>query len=160
MASAARRQSADLIAALGQLLPPRFLMRLLLNGGRFGERMNQRSPSPGDLVEVEHEPVAGLAVQPEGRKGIAVAREPRPSQRWLDSQQDGRWREHADAPWWSVAPLEGGLVLVPERLLVSRGRASRDVVMQAVAHANDHGARALAAIFPEIVAELLVEKSG
>ena len=121
---------------------------------------SDRPLAEGDLVEVVFGPVPGLDREPEGTIGIAVAAEPRPSAKWLAEQQDSRWRDHADGQWWSVAPLHGGLLLVPRALLRSFGRAGREDGLRAVDYANEHSRRTLAALFPEIVATLLRERAG
>lgn len=114
--------------------------------------------SPGDLAEILREPVPGRAVRPAGILGILVRVEPKPAATWLREQLDARWREHAAATWWSLLPLDGGRMLVPEPLLVSRGRAPRDLFLLAVDHANPSARLTLAGLFPEHVAELRKER--
>jgi hypothetical protein len=110
---------------------------------------------PGDVVAIARDFIQGVSRQPEPELGILVRRAPRPSAAWLAEQVDSRMRFHSQNQWWSVMPLGGGLILVPEPLLVSLGRATREQVMQAVDHGNVAARRTIAELFPEIVAELL-----
>jgi hypothetical protein len=115
----------------------------------------QRGLCPGDLVEIIPSFVPGLRVQPKGREGLVVRRVERPSQSWLAEQVDERWREFSLSQWWAFMPLDGGMQLVPEPLLAYRGVASRDQIMSLVDHATPAGRRTIAALFPDLVAELL-----
>ncbi len=112
------------------------------------------SLAPGTLVQVI--PKRGA----EGEQGILVRAEPKPGRSWLRAQLDARWRQHRDARWWSVMPLDGGLNLVPAPLLRSVRRASYADVMQAVEYANEAGRRTLAGLFPDLVAKLVEERGG
>jgi hypothetical protein len=96
----------------------------------------------------------------EGDIGILVGKEPQPPAKRLAEQHDARWRAHAAAEWWAVMPLNGGLLLVPEPLLRPLRAATRDDVMFAVDHANDHGRCTIADLFSDIVADVLREKRG
>ena len=102
--------------------------------------------TPGVIVEVVPPDLPGI--ERTGEEGILVGREARPDDSWLRQQFDRRWRDHADADWWAVMPLRGGLILVPEPLLRFLRSGSKDDVMMAVDHANDHGRRTIASLYP------------
>lgn len=112
---------------------------------------------PGQIVEVVLAPVPGIVRK--GAEGILVRMETKPADKWLAEQLDPRWREHAAEQWWAVMPLGGGSMLVPEPLLRPIRAATRDDVMMAVDHANDHGRRTIADLFPKIVADVIRERS-
>lgn len=113
---------------------------------------------PGQVVEVI--PSAVGRVVRRGEEAITVDVAPRPAASWLREQQDPRWREHADARWWNVLPLTGGAILVPEPLLRLIRAATRDDVMNAVNHGNEHARRTIAQLFPDIVADIIRGRQG
>jgi hypothetical protein len=98
------------------------------------------------------------------RVGIVVERVERPTTAWIRDQKDQRVRDLSDdEAWWRVLPLEGGSVLVPDSLATRMREATYGDVMKAIESGNDHAARELAFVFPEILDaahRLRAEKNG
>lgn len=106
--------------------------------------------------------VVATIIPPPGRPGsatgeavIVIRRDRKPSPSWVAEQLDERMRQYEEADWWSVMPLSGGLLLVPETLLRHLRPASYEDIMKAVDHANNDGRRTLATLFPDVIAQLL-----
>jgi len=86
------------------------------------------------------------------RVGIVIERAKRPTAAWIRDQKDQRVRNLTDEEvWWRVLPLEGGSVLVPDSLATRIREANYADVMNAIEHGNDHAARELGFVFPEIL---------
>ena len=59
--------------------------------------------------------------------GIVLEREGKPTDEWLELQNDERMRQQPeDVKWWSVLPFTGGAVCIPEPLMVKERRATID----------------------------------
>lgn len=102
---------------------------------------------PGILVALSH-----------GRdRGIVSKAEGPPPEKWILEQIDESMREHRDDRWWSVMPLTGGALLLPESLLRPLGEPSYEDFLIAVDHANETGRRTLASLFPDMVAKVIRE---
>lgn len=94
--------------------------------------------------------VGDLILDNLGREGVVLAPSHSPSPKWLADQDDLRTRSAA-GPWWKVAPLDGGGVLVPEDLAVVIRRASVDDVVQLMnSDTSDNGAAILQHLFAEL----------
>ena len=91
---------------------------------------------------------------------IVIRCEEQPSAGWLAEQADSRMRERKNDRWWSLMPLGGGLILLPESLIEVSGRASYGDVMEAIDHGNESARLSLAELFPEYVAEALRKLSN
>lgn len=75
----------------------------------------------------------------------------RPSDKWLQDQDDSRMLLAA-GPWWRVAPLEGGGVLVPEDLATFQRRATVDDVIAVMASDSvDGGMSTLRFLFEQLI---------
>lgn len=94
--------------------------------------------APGILVRDDH-----------GRLGIVAERTHRPSEAWLRQQLHPMSDADVATPWWTVQPLDGGLILSPEPLLIPLRRATYDDFLAAAEGANVEGRKSLAALFPE-----------
>jgi hypothetical protein len=92
-----------------------------------------------------------------GRQGIVCARKDRPSGDWIDEQlnADDIRKLDANAQWWGVMPMDGGLVLVPEPMLEVIRPASYEDFLAAADNANIEGRKYLATLFPEYVDRVL-----
>jgi hypothetical protein len=85
-----------------------------------------------------------MAVDNRDRDGIIVAAAPTPPEaRWLAEQRDPQLREHVEALWWTLLPLSGGAVMVPQPLLRLLGRPSGLQHAIVWRNANAHGRRHL-----------------
>ncbi len=95
-----------------------------------------------------------------GRQGIVCSRRERPSEDWISEQlnADDIRKLAPDVPWWGVMPLDGGLVLVPEPMLVVIRPASYEDFLAAADNANIAGRKYLATLFPQYVDKVLAER--
>jgi hypothetical protein len=86
------------------------------------------------------------------REGIVVERAKRPTASWLADQDDVRLRAlAADTVWWTVLPISGGAVIVPEPLAQFIREATIEDAMRAAEYANEHALRTIAQLFPDAV---------
>jgi hypothetical protein len=104
---------------------------------------------PGMIVRDDHD-----------RLGIVAERANRPSPRWLREQLHPISEADAAAQWWTVHPLDGGLILSPETLLSPIRRTTYDDFLVAVEGANVAGRKSLAAQFPEYVERARSARAG
>src|SRR5688572_17952705 len=112
---------------------------------------------------MEEKVATGMLVRDDhNRLGIVGDRTVRPSKAWLHEQLHPISESDAAAQWWTVHPLDGGLILSPEPLLLPLRRAGYDDFLLAVEGANVEGRKSLAALFPEYVARArtTVENQG
>ena len=86
------------------------------------------------------------------RVGIVAEHAACPSKAWLREQVNPISEVDASAQWWTVQPLDGGLILSPEPLLAPLRPATYDDFLLAVEGANVAGRKSLATLFPDYVA--------
>jgi hypothetical protein len=97
-----------------------------------------------------------LIIDNRDREGIVVERTKRPTASWLADQWDSRLRAlPPDTTWWTVLPMSGGAVIVPESLARFVREATVEDAMRAVACGNEHALRTIAQLFPEAVEHAL-----
>ena len=101
-----------------------------------------------------------LVRDPHGRTGIVFERKERPAESWIRDQEnvDDIRRLPGSVSWWSVLPLTGGLVLIPEPMLEVLRPATYEDFLAAADGANVAGRKYLALIFPEYVDRALAEQ--
>jgi len=93
---------------------------------------------PGDLVADAYD-----------REGIVIERAKRPDPEWLEIQNLSEMRTHKDSQWWTLFPLGGGSVQMPEPLMRFLRKATREDFRLAEGNANDYAAGILRRIFGE-----------
>jgi hypothetical protein len=96
------------------------------------------------------------------REGVVCESRRRPPESWIKDQRNVEdIRKLApDVSWWSVMPLTGGLVVVPEPMLEVLRPASYEDFLKAADNANVEGRKYLATIFPEYVDRVIAERRG
>jgi hypothetical protein len=93
------------------------------------------------------------------REGIVIEQVKRPAAGWLADQDDTRIRAlPADTSWWSVLPIIGGCVIVPEPLVQFVRQATIEDAMRAVEYANEPALRTIGSLFPEAVERALQQR--
>ena len=107
--------------------------------------------------------MTGMLVRdPNGRTGIVFERRERPAEGWIKDQENVEAIRHLprNTTWWSVLPLTGGLVIIPEPMLEVLRPAAYEDFLAAVDGANIAGRKYLALIFPEYVDRIITERQA
>ena len=90
------------------------------------------------------------------RESIVSERATRPSAKWLARQSDKRVDPlPPETVYWTVLPIRGGAVLVPEPLAQFVREATVEDAMRAAEHANEAALRAIARLFPDALEQAL-----
>jgi hypothetical protein len=87
--------------------------------------------------------------------GIVVERD-HPDSRWIRQQRNPDVAAiQASEMWWKVLPVKGGALILPDVFAEFLREPTYDDFIEAVDHANEHGRRTLAALFPDFVRRAL-----
>jgi len=118
----------------------------------------------GVIAEKAYAPIPGVKGKgPYGFQVLLLEKSVTPDTAWLARQDDERLRSHYESRWWRVMILPGYVYAgdvtdVPEPLLSYVREPSYDDLMALVEHANIHGRRTIAALFPDLIENALREQ--